>query len=138
MLSLCYCIAECWRMTETDLRKLETFQNKCLRQIHKIYYPNMITNVELHERSGVVSMESTIAKRRLKMVGHINRMRPERAPKITLRWTPLQGRRKRPNITWRRTVEKDLSRLELTWGEASTLAQERRKWRSLLWPLAPP
>ena len=80
--------AECWRMTETDLNKLETFQNKCLRQIHGIYYPNMISNVELHERSGVVSMEKTITKRRLKLVGHIMRMQPERAPKIALRWTP--------------------------------------------------
>ena len=100
----------------------------------------MITNVELHERSGVVSMESTIMKRRLKMVGHIMRMRPERAPRVALRWTPSQGRRNRgrPKITWRRTVEKDLSRLGLTWGEASALAQDRRQWRSLLRPLAPP
>ena len=136
--------AECWRMTETDLNKLETFQNKCLRQIHGIYYPNMISNVELHERSGVVSMEKTITKRRLKLVGHIMRMQPERAPKIALRWTPSQGRRNRgrPKITWRRTVEKDLLKLGggrgLTWGEASALAQDRRKWRILLRPLAPP
>ena len=45
----------------------------------------MISNVELHERSGVVSMEKTITKRRLKLVGHIMRMQPERAPKIALR-----------------------------------------------------
>ena len=33
---------------------LEVFQNKCLRRILHIFWPNKITNAELHERTVVL------------------------------------------------------------------------------------
>lgn len=47
-----------------------------------------------------------IKKRRLRWLGHVLRMLPERIPKVALRWT-LAGKRKkgRPKATWRKAVE---------------------------------
>ena len=39
--------AESWKMTKTISHKLEVFQNKCLRRILRIYWPQTISNYEL-------------------------------------------------------------------------------------------
>ena len=45
---------------------------------------------------------------------------------VALRWNP-QGKRKqgRPKATWRRTVEKEIKAMGLTWGEAEMVALDR-------------
>ena len=46
--------------------------------------------------------------------------------KFALRWTPA-GKRKRgtPKITWRKTVETELSEMGLSWGEAHAIAKDK-------------
>jgi len=57
-------------------------------------------------------------------------MRPERMPKVALRWTPA-GKRKRgrPKTTWRKTVETELSEMGLSWGEAQAIAKDKTRWK---------
>ena len=43
---------ETWKTTEQDKKKLNTFQNRCLRQILKIRWPNTISNENLHIEAG--------------------------------------------------------------------------------------
>ena len=131
--------SETWRMTEKDLKKLETFQNRCLRRIHKIFWPNIISNRELLKLANVKSIEQTIRERRLRLLGHVLRMENNRAPKVAMRWTPATGKRKRgrPRMTWRRTIEKDLKEIGLSWGEAQAAARDRQNWRQLVRPHAP-
>ena len=45
--------AESWKVTKGICQMLEVFQNKCLRKILRIYWPNKISNTELHERKGM-------------------------------------------------------------------------------------
>ena len=40
--------SESWKVTKTISSKLDVFQNRCLRRILQIYWPNTITNEELH------------------------------------------------------------------------------------------
>ena len=35
----------------------------------------------------------------------------------------------RPKLTWRRTVERDLREMKLTWGQAEIVAKDRVEWR---------
>ena len=44
--------AESWKMTKTISHKLEVFQNRCLRRILRIYWPQPISNYELRRRTG--------------------------------------------------------------------------------------
>ena len=124
--------SECWKTSSTIERKLEVFQNKSLRRILKIFWPNTISNEELHKRTGVRSISETIRTRRWRWLGHVYRMPPNSLPRVALRWTP-QGKRNRGRSreTWRRTVQKDLKTRGLTMETAPRVANDRTKWRSL-------
>ena len=54
ILSVLLYAAESWKVTKGICHMLEVFQNKCLRRILHIFWPNKITNAELHERTGVL------------------------------------------------------------------------------------
>ena len=43
--------AESWKETKHITNKLDTFQTRCLRRILKIFWPNTVSNKELHERT---------------------------------------------------------------------------------------
>ena len=125
--------AECWRVTQKDMEKVEVFHNSCLRRIYNIFWPNKISNEALYERAGSYSIVSEIKRRRLRWLGHVLRMPQHRIPKVALRWTP-PGKRKRgrPKHTWRRTVIDELDEMKLTWGEAERKAQDRYIWRGIV------
>ena len=84
--------SECWRMTATDISKLETFQNKCLRQICKIFYPNIISNRDLLDLTKIDKLEIQIKKRRHRLIGHIMRMHTKISPKLPLNGHLLMAR----------------------------------------------
>jgi len=37
-----------------------------------------------------------------------------------------------PKNTWKRTVEKELGSMKLSWSEAESKAQDRAEWRSIV------
>ena len=125
--------SECWRMTDSDLRKLSVFHTKSLRRILRIFWPNTISNEELLAECHQESMETIILRRRWKWIGHVLRREPDNIVRIALHWTP-EGRRKRgrPKNTWRRTVEGELKTFNHTWGTIQRLAQNRQKWRTFV------
>ena len=60
------------------------------------------------------AVEREIEKRMLRFLRHLLRK-----PKASLKWTSFREKRLRikPSSTWRRTVEKDLKKWGLTWGQ---------------------
>ena len=60
-----------WKMNEGDKRKLDSFQNNCLRKIMRIRWPRRISNVDLHQRTGVDKMSEVIMRRRWAWIGHL-------------------------------------------------------------------
>ena len=125
--------AESWRIIEKDLNKLSTFHNTCLRKILKIFWPNKITNTELHRRTGSSDMQGILKKKRWKWIGHVMRKSQDDITRVALRWTPEGKRRQgRPKITWRRTVEAEMKAAGKTWGQLQTDAQDREAWRKLV------
>ena len=138
VLSVLLCGSECWKTTVAIKHKLDVFQNKCLRRIMKIFWPNIISNEDLHIQTGMMPMEQTLEKRRWRWLGHVCRMSPNSITRTAMRWTP-QGKRKRgrPKETWRRTIQKDLKSRGLSFNTAPHVAADRARWRSLLSPQAP-
>ena len=130
--------SECWRVIQSDMQKLEVFQNKCLRKIQGIFWPEKISNEELLRKCKCHSITDELKKRRFRWLGHVLRMPSERLPKTALRWTP-PGKRKpgRPRTTWRRTILAELEELGYSLGEAQHLAQDRAKWKQLVMALCP-
>ena len=103
VLSVLLYAAESWKATKGICHMLEVFQNKCLRRILHIFWPNKITNAELHDRTGMLPISLEIKKRRWRWIGHVNRMPPTSIPRIAIHWTP---RRKQEEGTTKRDVEK--------------------------------
>ena len=79
---------EWWRIVKRDINKVNAFHNSCLRRICNIFWPNKISNNDLYRKTGCTSIDLEIKKRRLRWLGHVLRMSPERIPKVALRWTP--------------------------------------------------
>ena len=123
--------AESWKVTKGICHMLEVFQNKCLRRILYIFWPNKKTNAELHDRTGMLPVSLEVKKRRWRWIGHVNRMPPTSIPRIAMRWTPAGNRRRgRPKETLRRSVEREMKALGWSWGQVAKLAADRTRWRS--------
>ena len=84
--SRCY-TSECWCITKCDMSKVSSFYNVCLR-ICCIFWPNKISNKDLHIKTGCRDVTTEVKHRRLRWLGHLLRMPPERIPKVAIRWTP--------------------------------------------------
>ena len=104
-----------------------------LRRIFNINWKDKITNKELWNMAEQDSMETTITRRKWTWIGHTMRKAGSSITKNALRWTPQGCRdRGRPKNTWKRTVEKELGNMKLSWSEAESKAQDRAEWRSIV------
>ena len=124
--------SETWKMNESDRKRLDTFQNMCLRKILKIRWPEKITNEELHSRTKTDNISNIICRRRWNWIGHVLRMDNTKHCAVALTWQP-EGKRKvgRPKTTWRRTTEKERDQLGWkSWSAARAIARDRDKWKS--------
>ena len=130
--------AETWFLNKTHETKLQVFINKCLRRIHKVFWPNTISNKDLLERSNMNEIKMVIKQRKWRWLGHTLRKGPEDITKQSLRWNP-QGKRKagRPRNTWRRELEKETKEMDKDWSQLATLAADKKKWRDLVRSLCP-
>jgi hypothetical protein len=102
--------------------KIQTFVNRCLRYILRIWWPNIISNKNLWRvTSQDINLE--IRKRKFIWIGHTLRKENGEILKATLLWNP-QGSRKRgrPKTSWRRSVIKEAGR---SWNELRLLAADR-------------
>ena len=72
VLSVLLYAAYSWKVTKGICHMLKVFQHKCLRRILHIFWPNKITNAELHERTGMLPISLEVKKRRWRWIGHVN------------------------------------------------------------------
>lgn len=128
-----------WRVTKIISKKIQTFINSCLRKIHKIFWPEVISNSDLWRISNQEPVATTIKKRKFGWIGHTLRKDPDDISRQALDWNP-QGKRRpgRPRITWRRTVEREVQEEGKSWNEVKAMAQNRVRWRSFVAALCPP
>lgn len=121
---------ETWLVTEVLTNKIQSFVNRCLRRILKIWWPNTISNIELHRRTNQQPIATEISIRKWGWIGHTFRKDPDEVCRQALDWNP-QGNRKRgrPKVTWKRTVLKEVENCGKTWSETKRIARDRSKWR---------
>ena len=125
--------AGAWNPTQTDLRRLESFQSWCMRVMLGIYYATHghIRNSVLRQRCRLTRIENLIRTRRLRWFGHIARMEEGRLPRRVFFSRPPNTRKQgRPFKNWRQCVLEDLRdlRMERDWPKTT---QNRKEWRQL-------
>lgn len=101
--------AETWRTTKTTDGHIQSFINRCLRRILRVWWPNRISNRDLWERTSQLPPPLQIRKRKWTWIGHTLRKEESNITRQALRWNP-QGKRKRgrPRATWRRSLEQEM------------------------------
>ena len=118
---------ETWLVTNEIQRRIQTFVNRCLRFIQRIWWPNIISNKDLWKATGQEDINLEIRKRKFRWIGHTFRQEDGEISKAALFWNP-QGNRKRgrPRNSWRRSVINEAGR---SWNELRFLAANRQKWK---------
>jgi hypothetical protein len=104
-----------------------------LRKIMKIFWPNKISNKDLHNITNTKDVETLLIQRRRRWLGHVLRKPSEDMTKVALRWTS-EGKRKRgrPKTTWRRTIENEIKERGYTWSTIERKTNKREEWRKLV------
>ena len=128
---------ETWNASQTCIKRIQVFINKCLRRLLKIRWTDKVTNEEVFRRTGQGPVGVEVGKRRWRWIGHTLR-KPGCTTRKVLDWNP-QGKRSRgrPRGTWRRVTENDVQRSGKTWNSVKKLAQDRERWRVFVRGLYP-
>ena len=127
----CQYTAEVWPLTATLTKRLNAAHHRWQRSILGISWKDRVTNEEVRVRTGQHSMDDILSERRLRWLGHVIRMDHQRIPRQALHWEVPRFKRGpgRMRANWRSTVNKDLSRMEISWEEAEVTVQNRSEWR---------
>jgi hypothetical protein len=146
---------ETWPLRADDLRRLSAFDNRCLRSIARVWWEHHVSNDEVRRRifgTDSLNLEQTISLMRLRWLGHVLRMSPQRLPRRALfadagpDWKKPQGGQ---HMTWRRGMKKLTEKLALVdrtrlpgwnrkdknnqWLETlCTMARNRSQWRECI------
>ena len=130
--------SEKWRVTTASTKQVQTFIKKWLRRILRVYWPDLIWNKDFWKRTGQERIIATIKRRRWKWIGHTLRKDERNIARHVMDWNP-QGtwKRGRPRTTWRRSIQKDLKKINMTWCETKRAAQDRQKWKASVDTLCP-
>ena len=129
--------AECWVITSADMDRLEAFQSSCLRRILRVSYMKHRSNEWVRMQCGQPLLEEIIRQRRMRWLGHVQRMDGERYPRCMLWGRLAAGKRRKggQKLRWVDLCSADLKRkgVDATWKER---CEERREWRRLFDPLS--
>lgn len=128
-----------WGVTQTNMKKLQGFVNRCLRRILCIFWPNTISTTELLQLTENTTIEAEIMKRKWTWIGHILRRPQNDITRAALQWNP-QGHRRpgRPQNTWMRTINRECSAVNKSWNQIKALANNRSRWREIVNALCSP
>jgi len=114
---------ENWLVTNEIQRKIQTFVNRCLRYILRIWWPNIISNKGLWKVTGQEDINLEIRTRKCRWIGQTLRKEDGEVPKAALLWNPQENRKRgRPKNSWRISVIKEAGR---SWNELRFLAADR-------------
>ena len=117
--------AECWALKMEDETRLKTTEMRMLRMICGKTLKDKINNEKIRDMTGVVRLEEFLREKKLRWLGHVERMDEERGPgKAPL--LEVDGTKKgRPKKRWKEVLECDMTAR----GLKRLDAQDRERWR---------
>lgn len=125
---------ETWKTNKQLISRLQTFVNRSLRNILRIWWPQVISNEELWRRTHQTPIDIEMRRRKWKWIGHTLRRDGDNIARQALEWNPQGSRRRgRPRNTWRRSViAEGMEKGGKTWPEIKTMARNRVRWRKFI------
>ena len=123
--AMCYG-AECWALKKVEIKRMQAAEMRMIRMMCGKTLRDKILNVVLRKNLEVEDMDEHLRVQRLRWLGHLQRMGPERlAKKIWLENIEGNVRRGRPRKTWKELVLDDMKRKRLLIKNAL----DRVRWR---------
>ena len=123
-------------MSTEDERRLDAFQNKCIRKILHINWKQKKSNEYIRGVTKQLSIQEMLRKRRLRYYGHLSRMEKKRLPKLAMnRYQTVRPCGRPPRCWLLNVIEKDLKlldpNLDLKIAD-EVIAQNRTQYRNLI------
>jgi hypothetical protein len=107
---------------------MQTFVNRCLRLILRIWWPNIISNKDLWRVTDQDDINLEIRKRKFRWIGHTLRKEDGEIPKAAILWNPQRSRKTgKPETNWTRSVIKEAGR---SWNELRFLSADSKSGKS--------
>jgi hypothetical protein len=108
--------------------EIQSFVNRCLRYIMKIWWPRVISNEKLWGMIGQINSNKEIRKSKFGWIRHTLRMGDCEPCKVALQRKPHGTRgRGRPRNSWRRTTLNESGKHN--WSDLRFIARNREGWR---------
>ena len=92
-----------WTLLSADVRTLDAFHQKCLRQLLGIRWYDRVRNDEVLQRSGLTSLPHLLSSRRISVFGHVARLDDVTPANMALQLHIDISLNRPPDRTWRRT-----------------------------------
>ena len=126
--------AETWTVYRTQVKKLNAYMMRHLREIMKISWKDRVTNDEIYRSSGLASMADILIERNLRWTGHVHRMDAERLPRQLLYSQLSTGTRNqgRPRLRFKDVVKRNLKWRNISRDSWQTGACNRPAWRTMI------
>ena len=77
--------SETWQLTEKQEKKLDVFDQRCLRRILRVRWQQRVSNAEIRRRSQQEALSVKTRKARLRWFGHVSRMETQKWPEAERR-----------------------------------------------------
>ena len=119
--------AETWTVYRTQVKKLNAYMMRHLREIMKITWKDRVSNDEIYRRSGLAPMTDILIVRNLRWTGHVHRMDAERLPRQLLYSQLSSGARNqgRPRLRFKDVVKRNLKWRDVSLDTWQAGARER-------------
>ena len=126
--------SETWTTYARQEKRLNSFHLRSIRRILGISWQDRVSNTEVLSRANLPSMFTLLRQRRLRWLGHVNRMEDGRIPKDILYGELASGRRSkgRAQLCYKDVRKRDMKALGINTDSWEELAADRMMWRSTL------
>jgi len=84
VLSMLLYAADTWTLLSADVRTLDVFYQKCLRQLLGIRWYDRVRNNEVLQRTGLTSLSHLLSRRRTSVFGHVARLDDDTPANVAL------------------------------------------------------
>lgn len=126
--------SESWTTYRRQEKKLNTFHFRCLRKLMGVTWRDKVSNEKVLQVCKIPTLLSVIKQRRLRWLGHVQRMSDGRLPKSILYGELATGKRHqgRPKLRFTDVCKRDMADFGICCDAWESASSNRSKWRSAL------
>ena len=123
--------SESWTTYARQERRLNSFHLRSLCRLLQVRWKDKVSNTEVLQRAGLMSIPSMLMQRHLRWLGHVHHMEPNRLPWEILYGELRDGARKvgRPLLRYKDTIKRDLKAVMINVNKWEDTAENREAWR---------